>query len=325
MKVIILITAMMVIFAALIVISVFLMFRDRKRLVEEKQRALLLEERYRAVVLDSNEFVFEINIQEKTVEVSENFTRLFSCDTSYDGFLRGTFVHPDDRRSFSQFITEARNGKRNKTIDLRYLVPSGDYVWCATHVTALTDESGRLQRIVGKLSDVDDKKRETELLQERVHRDSMTGLYNKKASEEIIRAILDKDTGSHGLFMIDIDDLKGINDTRGHVYGDEAIIQTAAIIRSAVRSTDIVGRVGGDEFIAFLPKIDCIRACAVAQKILNLLSELPVGISGRRKISCSIGVACRTNCIGFDELYRNADEALYLAKNAGKNQIVIHE
>lgn len=165
-----------------------------------------------------------------------------------------------------------------------------------------------------------------EELRDKIIKDAMTGILNKAATQSSIEDILaGTDTSHfHALFMIDTDHFKNVNDTFGHQFGDETIKMCANIIKKTFRDSDIVGRVGGDEFMVFMK--DTTRE--VTEKKAAELNE-----SFRRKltkddmsvdISCSIGVAFYPlNGQTYDVLFAGADEALYDAKELGRDRYVI--
>lgn len=165
-----------------------------------------------------------------------------------------------------------------------------------------------------------------EELRSKISKDDMTGILNKAATKSSIEDILASTDTSHvhALFMIDTDHFKSVNDTFGHQFGDETIKMCANIIKKTFRDSDIVGRVGGDEFMVFMK--DTTRE--VTQKKASELNE-----SFRRKlekddksvnISCSIGIAFYPiSGQTYEVLYAGADEALYDAKEGGRDRYCI--
>ena len=127
--------------------------------------------------------------------------------------------------------------------------------------------------------------------------------------------------GSNATLLIDVDDLKKINDLRGHVAGDVVIACTAEVIRQSIREGDTCARIGGDEFIVFAPDCDLKGANEIARKIVAKLSKQEMLLAGVR-ISVSIGIAADQGTdTDFARMYREADEALYQARKEGKSRI----
>ena len=150
----------------------------------------------------------------------------------------------------------------------------------------------------------------------------MTGLLNKTAMQEKVENYIDEcDINScHAMMMIDTDNFKSVNDTFGHAYGDKVIKFVAKAIRDTFRESDYVGRMGGDEFMVFMKNttgsITEDRAKKLNREIKRDLEENGQVVS----ISASIGIACYPkDGSDYRNLFRHADEALYEAKEAGKN------
>lgn len=165
---------------------------------------------------------------------------------------------------------------------------------------------------------------ESQYFKEMASKDSMTGLLNKATTEKRIRSVLRENVGeSHALLLFDIDDFKEINDALGHQSGDEAIMKTAALLRGVFSMNDIVGRIGGDEF-AVLYKNPKNRGAVEKQAQEVLLSFERLGVSLKKPVSCSIGVAFSgKDSSDYEELFKMADDALYQSKKLGKGQCTI--
>lgn len=168
-------------------------------------------------------------------------------------------------------------------------------------------------------------------LEQRIHthyessvRDELTGLLNRRGAFEAIRKLLAQGERSYATLIVDIDDLKQINDTAGHAAGDAALVRLAATLRECVRDRDLTVRLGGDEFLVFAPSCDRDGAHEIAHRILDRAEAATQ--QGSPRFSVSIGIC--TTVIGnedFDVLYRRADEALYRAKAAGKNRLAVYD
>lgn len=158
--------------------------------------------------------------------------------------------------------------------------------------------------------------------------DPLTGLLNKGATEKHIRDYIDKNPTRAGmLFLFDIDNFKKINDTRGHQFGDEVLRTIGSRLPAEFRATDIVGRIGGDEFMVFLCGIkdtdEIIRT--EGRRIESFFQGFQVGDYVKYAVTASIGAAVYTrDGATFDDLYKSADHALYVAKRRGKNQLAYY-
>jgi diguanylate cyclase (GGDEF)-like protein len=168
------------------------------------------------------------------------------------------------------------------------------------------------------------KQQELETLAER---DTLTGLYNRRkfmqlAEQELARAA--RVPGELSLLMVDLDHFKHINDQYGHPAGDAALQQAAAILQQGVRGTDLVARMGGEEFIVLMPNTGRTGAMAAAEKLRHALSERPLDLLGQSvAVTASIGVTGLPahQRASIDVLYAAADAALYAAKKNGRNRV----
>ncbi len=327
--------AVSVTFAAAIICILLIVRRDRTRLREDNERiqrekmALMIsEERYRLLARDSNVTVFEVNTVDKTLHLSDNFGDQFGTKASYEGFFEGKNLHPDDKQVLEQLLGKLHSGTSHVKGQLRYRNGSGGYRWYAMVLSPVADEDGTMVRILGKLTDIDETMRAIELLQIKAQTDSMTGLYDKEATETLIQKALlgEANTGGtvQALAVIDIDDLKTINDTLGHPQRDRAIKAIAAALKNSFRSTDIVGRIGGDEFMAHILGVESEdQVESIIAALMTRLSRLYAGPHGELPLRCSVGAAVAQPGDTFEALYRRADAALYRAKKNGKAQAAL--
>ncbi|MBQ7956009.1 MAG: GGDEF domain-containing protein [Lachnospiraceae bacterium] len=164
-------------------------------------------------------------------------------------------------------------------------------------------------------------------LEAKADTDLLTDLYNKAATERKIREYIEEHPQDQALlFVLDIDNFKKINDTMGHAFGDEVLRTVGTTIRTEFRVSDIVGRTGGDEFTIFLKFVqeeDEIRK--QVERILRFFTNLQVGEYVKYSPNASIGAAVfPRDAKDFESLYKAADQALYVAKNRGKNQLAFY-
>ncbi len=194
--------------------------------------------------------------------------------------------------------------------------------WVHNDIRFIIDvDSGHLCAMLSA-KDIDEEKREEQKLVTAAQMDKMTMVYNRETTMDTIRKILSEEADkNHVLFMIDVDNFKNLNDTRGHQAGDEFLIDLAAEIKSSFRETDVVGRIGGDEFFALMRNVpgDSITL-RKAQELLDTIQEVCEDYEGLN-LSSSIGISMYPqDGATLDELYAQADGALYEAKRKGKNR-----
>lgn len=169
-----------------------------------------------------------------------------------------------------------------------------------------------------------EKKKE---LEDKADTDLLTGLTNKLATERKIKDYMAKYPNSQSmLFILDVDNFKKINDTMGHAFGDEVLRSLGQQITAIFRATDIIGRVGGDEFMIFLKGVsddDSVRK--EAKKVENFFHNFQAGEYVKYAATASIGVAIfPQEGNDFESLYKAADQGLYKAKKRGKNQLAFY-
>ncbi|MFJ7566457.1 EAL domain-containing protein [Herminiimonas sp. NPDC097707] len=187
------------------------------------------------------------------------------------------------------------------------------------------NEDGTVYRRIALFSDVTDQKQNESLIWEQANFDFLTGLPNRMMFHNRLKQEIQKSQRVAlplALIFLDLDNFKGVNDTLGHVIGDELLKQTAQRLRSCVRGSDMVARLGGDEFTLILAELSEISVVEnIARKILQALAE-PYLLAGEELyVSASIGITFYPEDAGTpEELLKNADQAMYAAKDSGRNR-----
>lgn len=181
----------------------------------------------------------------------------------------------------------------------------------------------RINNVLSSVRRMEEIVKEKESLQIKTEMDLMTGLYNKVTAEKIIASLLADNHKISAMMIIDIDNFKQVNDTEGHLVGDHTIRIIADLISGHFRKSDIVGRIGGDEFIVFMadiPSGDLARR--KANELARLLRYKP-NITLPANVSISIGlVVTKAHPYVYEDVFNEADQALYCAKCSGKGQYI---
>lgn len=295
---------------------------------EAVDRLRINEQRYRIILSQTEDVVFEWDLEDGSVRFSPNWQRKFGRspivrDTVERAARQGN-VHPDDAKRFLEMAESMRKGAPYAQEDIRLRRADGSYIWCRIRVSPLSDGRGR--RAVGVVMDIDDQKCAEQALLQKAQRDPLTRIFNKDTARALIEEQLSRSAScQHALFVIDVDDFKSVNDTLGHLFGDAVLSEFASRIEKLFREGDVVGRVGGDEFIVFMMKVP--HENVVIKKAEHLISALGYQMDGvRRPLSASVGAALYPrDGTGYHELFRSADAALYAAKRAGKNRFQLFD
>lgn len=214
--------------------------------------------------------------------------------------------------------------------------PDGAEVWVEIYTYPILSRSGRVSHVIEYTRDITDRKKsenERKILIEKLEylstTDSLTTLLNRRALISVIEREMDRARryGSElSLMLCDIDNLKEINDSFGHMAGDKALQTISDTVRGSLRKSDIVGRHGGDEFMLILPETPVEGARNIAEKIRSAVEHAvfsPVE-NNQTRVTLSIGVTCYgAHDKDADSLVKRSDQALYTAKHSGKNRVAV--
>ena len=262
-----------------------------------------------------NAFMQECDgVYSKMVELSLN-RKVFASDApQYERFCSRT-----------RMLAEFAIGTREKSMEFRVKSRMGDYIWVKLTAQLATEPNSNDVKVFLMLHDVNEAKLKQLDLQRLAELDPLSGLYNRNAFITKVNETLKTSVNQiHALLMVDIDGFKRVNDLFGHDSGDKLIVKISENLTSLSRKGDIVGRVGGDEFMLLIKDVpygDIIeRRAELLSKILQF--DYPNGLH----ISSSIGVAMfPTHGLTFEELYKRADTAMYYTKKAGKDSFLFYD
>ncbi|MBS7008853.1 MAG: diguanylate cyclase [Anaerostipes sp.] len=240
-------------------------------------------------------------------------------------YIAEHFVYEYDRERFYRFFDRNRlltlfyDNQKEVSIEYRRVGQNSVY-WVRASIQMMNDPQTDHVKMFMMTINIDEEKRKKIRLQKMVEIDEMTGLLKRETFVRRVNDILGINDYimRHAFILLDIDEFKQHNDQWGHQYGDQVIRDTAAILKSSLRKNDLCGRLGGDEFIIFLNGIPSQRE--VMPRIAEICEKLSREIEDRGKVSCSLGVAFYPqDGTDFQQLYQNADIALYKAKQSGRS------
>ena len=240
-------------------------------------------------------------------------------------------VHPDDWRDIRAALEPHLRGVTDAyRAEYRLKHKAGHWVWVLGAGRVLDrGEQGEPLRVVGIHEDISPRKAMEESLLQLATSDPLTGLWNRRHFTEMVRGELGRvrrGQSQAALLLLDLDFFKRINDTHGHAAGDEVLRHFTATVSTQLREADVFARLGGEEFAILLPCIDGLGAVRVADRLRRMVADHPAQ-AGEVALhySVSIGAAMLEPADeGYEAAYARADEALYAAKRAGRNRVLMY-
>lgn len=307
---------------------VYVIATDVSEAVRERREASWLNERYRILIEMTHAMSFDYD--------SESDTVLLYIDRTGHGMeaqviphyletlsdTRNGVVHPDSMETVRSMFERIRAGAESEAIEYQADYYGKGYAWYRTNLFVVTDDRGSWH-LVGLIEDIQN---EVDLRQ-RAELDETTGLTNHATSKDLVNLALSDPAvrKSSVCAVLDIDNFKTVNDTCGHIEGDALLHEVGLALRSSFRESDVIGRVGGDEFVLLLKNIDLDIALAKINEVVRRISEYRVpGLDGPP--SLSVGVyAVGERDLTYRDAFVKADDALYRAKRTGKNRVVVYK
>ncbi len=241
-------------------------------------------------------------------------------------------THPEDLDRFLQEVVNILEGRaQSSQIEKRYVDKHGQEIWALVNISLIHDTESRPSSLVFQIQDITDRKRAQEQLLHDAFHDPLTGLPNRAWFMDQLRIALSRSRRRSGskfaVLFLDLDRFKIINDSLGHMYGDQLLVGIARRLRHCLRTEDMIARLGGDEFTVLINDIrDPEDALIVAERIQNHLSQ-KFALGGFETFtSVSIGIAFSDSEYEKPaDLLRDADTAMYQAKLRGKARFVIFD
>ncbi|KDR95705.1 PAS domain S-box-containing protein/diguanylate cyclase (GGDEF) domain-containing protein [Peptoclostridium litorale DSM 5388] len=298
---------------------------ELKRLRKELQRK---EERYTRAVDGVNDVIWEFDIENEEFFISDNWTRITGRSIDVRGNLLEQLkeqLHPADIKNSLKVFRDAKYGRADSySHDFRVSHALGGYKWMHIRGQSYRDELGAVIKVAGSIADITKKKESEEYVRYIAKHDELTGLLNRRSGIEALESNIDLETDCAVIF-VDIDNFKRINDTLGHGFGDNILVQISIRFKelgSRFRQVTL-SRFGGDEFLFIVYDL-LDKECKLGDICNMILDEIrhPFNIDGKHiYITASMGIAVYPDD-GEDKitLLKNADAAMYSAKETGKNR-----
>ena len=236
--------------------------------------------------------------------------------------------HGESRQAFEAMLDSVKRLGRldAERCEVRLIKRDGDILDADMVLQLTTSEDGRSLELSADIRDISERKAAEITLSQLAYRDELTGLPNRKLFLDLAAQTLSRASRNHGSFAlmyIDLDGFKQVNDSHGHGVGDDLLVNLAGCLKSALRASDSVARIGGDEFAALIEDTESPEEVeSLARKIISVLSRQRLIDGHVIRVGASIGVAMfPEHGKTIDELLENADTAMYRVKKEGKNDV----
>ncbi|MBC7682136.1 MAG: EAL domain-containing protein [Ferruginibacter sp.] len=304
-----------------------------QNITDRKQAQMALqttENRWRLALESTGDGVWDWHIQSGVEHLSRRLVEMY-------GFKEGEIpdlpsemdqrTHPDDLAQMGRDRDAHFSGLTpSYTNEHRVRCKDGSWKWVLSRGMVINrDAQGQPARMIGTHTDITDRKAAEALIRQQAFFDTLTGLPNRRMlhdrlEQEIKRC--KRDAQQLAILFIDLDHFKEVNDTLGHGIGDLLLVEAARRIQSCIREADTVARMGGDEFTVILTEVaDVHRLEPTLQKILRAMEQVFQLGNEQAFVSASIGITLYPmDAKGIEDLFKNADQALYVAKGAGRNR-----
>jgi diguanylate cyclase (GGDEF)-like protein/PAS domain S-box-containing protein len=307
--------------------SYFVDITQRKQLEQQLHQS---EQRFAAAAKGANDGLWDWDLLANTIYFSPRWKMMMGCDESEigtnpdDWFNR---IHPLDQEQFNQKLsTHLEGNSPHFECEYRICLKDGSIQWLRARGLAIWNENNQPVRIAGSQTDITEYYKVKEQLTHEALHDPMTGLPNRTLfMDRIGQAIKNfrrRESYLCAVLFLDLDRFKLINDSLGHISGDQLLIEVSRRLRECLRTEDTIARLGGDEFVILLDNIkNADDSVNIAKKILSTFRKSFV-IDGQEIFSsASIGIALGSpEYDSPEELLRDADTAMYRAKHLGKNR-----
>lgn len=303
-------------------------FTDLREIKRHNEELSLKNSLLFMVVKHTNDIPFEVDFQNQTLTVYSNtdsekpLVRKIEYYAPENMLSHGWITaeeYSDYRNSFQKLI----KGEKIKSAVFKMKI-NGKWDYNRIHVKIVNQN-----RVIGFLEDYNEQMVQEQKIKEiriKSQTDSLTGLYNREHFVvECNRYIKEENNNPNGkisaLFLLDLDHFKSANDTLGHMTGDQILRECGNKMKAVIRDTDLAGRLGGDEFVLFIRNAKDIQALRICAEKVNQALKQSYGTDRNSvTVSASIGIAVWTTEKSFEELYKMADQALYKAKDKGRDR-----
>lgn len=310
------------------VISTRGIFRNITETVNVENALKITEARYQALYENAPDIYSIISADGEILSINNNGASMLGYEVhELIGESSAKVIYPEDQSAVFACIERLFNGSEQKVdIEYRKIRKDGSIFW--VHQRASLEPGSAEQRLLVVCRDMTEKRVLEDKLAYQATHDVLTNLINRREFERRFQNLLERDSDrmdKHSLFFLDLDQFKIINDTCGHIAGDELLRQVAALLKGLIRSSDTLARIGGDEFAVLVENASLDKAFGLAEKIRATIEGFEFHWRSQRfSIGVSIGVVPVQIGRSISDTLNLADMACYVAKGEGRNRIHVN-
>jgi diguanylate cyclase (GGDEF)-like protein/PAS domain S-box-containing protein len=318
-----------VVLSLFLVLSILALAKFILRLNQQSSTLKSSENRLRLALAVTKQAWFDLNVQTGEVLTSSEYAKLLGYNpTDFHSDFQGwqDSLHPDDHDAVMAAYQDDLNQGNVFSVEYRRRKKDGDWLWFNTtaEITELSSSQQPL-RLIGIHTDITERKQAEEKLERMAHYDLLTNLPNRVLlADRLSQAMLQcqRHNLSLAVAYLDLDGFKIINDNHGHDVGDRLLTVVSQRMREALRGGDTLARIGGDEFVAVIVDLEKVEESKpILERLLKAAAESVILGDAVLQVSASVGVTLYPqDGVNADQLTRHADQAMYVAKQAGKNR-----
>ena len=256
------------------------------------QKALsTMEERYSTIIEQTNLIIFDLNLENDDIYISDNFFKQIGTEVNYKSILKQIIdiktVHPDDVQKFKHYLKQGRTGTMSSSLTYRRRNQDGMYAWIRSSRKNIFNKEGKLIRVLGTAQDVSSEMEVYEVLQIRVDNDALTGIHNLLKfsidAQEILTNNLDK---TYAIIVFDIDKFRIINDLYGSIEGDKVLKHIGDVLKDNICETNLYCRMYADNFAILMEYKNDTDFALLAITLSEEITKYPIGL----ELILSLGV-----------------------------------
>ncbi|HPO49202.1 MAG TPA: PAS domain S-box protein [Spirochaetota bacterium] len=303
---------------------------DITKIKQSEEKLRESEERFRKIVQNINEYIYSVTYKNGKAVTTYHSPKSYSVTGYYpneyeeDKRLWFKMIYEEDRENVQEFLNNIQKKLIPGKIEHRIIRKDGEIRWVLNTTTISLDSEGKLQRVDGFILDISEQKTLLEKLEALSLIDELTGLYNRRGFITLAKQQLklaNRTKRKMFVLFIDMDNMKQINDVYGHLEGDNALKEISELLRKTFRDSDIIARIGGDEFVVLALSDMNVDDKFLIDRVNDAI--LKVNQSGENlfKLAVSIGKSCYNpdKPTPIEELIEKADDSMYRDKKSKKN------